>query len=338
VDGIEMSFAQPVEGFRHEALMYAGMADFLAGTVPFIRGGLEAGEPILVVENAAKIALLRAELGPDADSVLFADMTGIGANPARIIPAWRDFVNQHGGAGRRVRGIGEPIWKERRPVELIECQRHESLLNTAFAGGGPWWLLCPYDTAALDPELIDEARRSHPYVTDGATFRSSSDYRGLDASGAPFDVPLPEPHAEAHELSFRAGDLVSVRALVYRHASGAGLDSARAGDIVLAVNEIATNSLVHGGGKGTLRVWSEPSAFTCEVRDSGRFDSPLVDRQRPGPETSGPRGLWLANQLCDLVQIRTFATGTAVRLHMWLKQGFAQHQHGTHTIDSLTLG
>ena len=113
--------------------MYAGMADFVAGTVPFIRGGLEAGEPVLVVESASKIALLRGELGPDAESVLFADMSGVGANPARIIPAWRDFVSQHGGPGRRVRGIGEPIWKERGPAELIECQRHESLLNTAFA-------------------------------------------------------------------------------------------------------------------------------------------------------------------------------------------------------------
>ena len=224
--------------------MYAGMADFLEGTVPFVRGGLEAGEPILVVESTAKIARLRAELGPDADLVHFADMADVGANPARIIPAWRDFVRQQGGAGRRLRGIGEPIWKGRGPLELIECQRHESLLNTAFATGDPWWLLCPYDTMALDPAVIDEARRSHPYVTDGATFSHSNDYRGLDASGAPFDIPLSEPPQGAHELAFEVGDLVAVRALVYRHASGAGLDSSKVADLVLAVNEVATNSLL----------------------------------------------------------------------------------------------
>src|SRR5258706_10032173 len=93
------NFTQAVDEFRHEALMYAGMADFLAGTVPFIRGGLEAGEPVLVVESAAKIALLRSELGPDARSVVFADMADVGANPARIIPAWRDFVKKNGGEG-----------------------------------------------------------------------------------------------------------------------------------------------------------------------------------------------------------------------------------------------
>jgi anti-sigma regulatory factor (Ser/Thr protein kinase) len=312
-------FAQPIEEFRHEALLYAGMTDFLTGTVPFVRGGIEAGEPVLVVESAAKIALLRAELGPDASLVHFADMADVGANPARIIPAWNDFVTNHGGAGRRPRGIGEPIWKGRGPAELIECQRHESLLNTAFAGRDPWWLLCPYDTEALDPDVIDEARRSHEFVTDGQTNRRSNDYRGLAASGAPFDVPFPEPVASVTELAFQDGSMVAVRELVGRIASSAGLSASRVTHLVLAVNEIATNSLVHGGGKGSLRVWRDPAAVSCEIRDTGRFDSPLADRERPASGGTGPRGLWLANQLCDLVQIRTFADATAVRLHVWLK-------------------
>jgi anti-sigma regulatory factor (Ser/Thr protein kinase) len=332
-------FTQPVDEFRHEALMYAGMADFLAGTVPFVRGGLEAGEPVLVVESAAKIALLKAELGRDGDAVLFADMAGVGANPARIIPAWRDFVAQRGGAGRRIRGIGEPIWKGRSSDELIECQRHESLLNTAFATGDPWWLLCPYDTVALDPAVIEEARRSHPFVTDGATFQRSNVYRGLDASGAPFDAPLPEPRLSTRELAFQSGGLGEVRGLVALNAAGAGLSASQIGNLILAVNEVATNSLVHGGGKGTLRIWSDLNALTCEVRDSGHFDRPLVDRERPAPRASGSRGLWLANQLCDLVQIRTLPTGTAVRLHMWLKApATLGHLHDAPTIDSITLG
>ena len=329
---------QPVEEFRHEALLYAGMADFLAGTVPFIRGGLEAGEPVLVVESAAKIALLRAELGTDADSIRFADMAGVGANPARIIPAWRDFVTKHGGAGRRLRGIGEPIWNGRSPIELIECQRHESLLNTAFGTGDPWWLLCPYDTEAMDPAVIDEARRSHPYVTDGQTFRRSNDYRGLDACGAPFDVALPEPPSTAHEIAFQADGLVGVRGLVGRLASEAGLTPSRAANFVLAVNEVATNSVLHGGGKGTMRIWRDTGALTCEIRDSGHIDNPLIDRERPAPDAGSPRGLWLANQLCDLVQIRTFESGSAVRLHMWLKAADPRLANGhEHTLEWITL-
>ena len=63
-------------------------------------------------------------------------------------------------------------------------------------------------------------------------------------------------------------------------------------------------------------MWQEDSSLVCEVRDKGRFDKPLADRERPASSASAPRGLWLANQLCDLVQIRTLPDGTVVRLHM----------------------
>jgi MEDS: MEthanogen/methylotroph, DcmR Sensory domain len=67
--------------------------------VPFIRGGLEAGEPVLVVESSEMIELLRTAFDRDVDKVLFADMAEIGANPARIIPAWHDFVARHSAGG-----------------------------------------------------------------------------------------------------------------------------------------------------------------------------------------------------------------------------------------------
>ena len=87
---------------------------------------------------------------------------------------------------------------------------------------------------------------------------------------------------------------------------------------MLCVNEIAANSLLHGGGSGVLRVWAEPSTLICEVADSGTIADPLVGRQSPSLERVGGRGLWLANQLCDLVQIRSGAAGTVVRLHVRL--------------------
>jgi len=148
--------------FRHEALLYAGQREFLAGTVAFIEEGLVAGEPVLVVVDAPKIAALRDTLGGEADRVQFADMADVGRNPARIIPRWRLFVDQHLRADRPVRGIGEPIWAGRRTDELIECQAHETLLNVAFADSAGWTLLCPYDVEALKPAVVREARRSHP--------------------------------------------------------------------------------------------------------------------------------------------------------------------------------
>ncbi len=303
-------------GFRHEALLYAGSAEFVAGPVPFIRDGLAAGEPVLVVESAEKIELLQVALGGEAGGVLFGDMTQVGANPARIIPAWHEFVTRNAAPGRRMRGIGEPIWNGRSSDELVECQRHESLLNVAFGRGEPWWLLCPYDVENLESAVISEARRSHEFVTDGGADRRSDVFRGLEASGAPFDVQLAEPEKVARHLVFSAEDLDSVRGLVAHEARAARLNESRAAELVIAVNEIATNSIRHGGGSGTLRIWHEVSAVVCEIRDRGRYDKPLGDRERPLNDPAAPRGLWLANHLCDLVQIRTLPGWTVVRLHM----------------------
>ena len=58
----------------------------------------------------------------------------------------------------------------------------------------------------------------------------------------------------------------------------------------------------------------------CEVADAGRILDPLAGRRRPEPGQLGGYGLWLANQLCELVQVRTFAGGGAVRAHMRLPQ------------------
>ena len=86
-------------------------------------------------------------------------------------------------------------------------------------------------------------------------------------------------------------------------------------DLVLAVSEIAANAVVHGGGGGILRIWREDDAVVCDVTSRGRIDSPLVGRERPVSAQVGGYGLWLANEVCDLVQIRCYATGSAVRLH-----------------------
>jgi anti-sigma regulatory factor (Ser/Thr protein kinase) len=244
-------------------------------------------------------------------------MARVGANPARIIPAWREFVDREGALGKPVRGIGEPIWNGRTPEELIECQRHESLLNVAFGHGQPWWLLCPYDTGQLPPDVLDEARRSHEYVMDATTSSLvSTDFRGIDASGARFDVALRDPKAGMRRVAFDRETLLKLRAAVARFATSSGLSATRATELVTAVNEVATNSIVHGGGRGTLRMWRDGNNLVSEVRDGGQYDRPLADRERPGTAALDSRGLWLANQLCDLVQIRTFPDGTVVRLHV----------------------
>lgn len=311
-----MSAIVPAAKFRHEAMLYAGSADFVYRTVPFIKEGVRSGEPVFVVESPEKISLLRSALDDDAEHVMFADMAEVGANPARIIPAWQDFVARHGGDGRRLRGIGEPIWNGRPADELIECQHHEALLNVAFGRGQPWWLLCPYDTSQLPDSVIEEALRSHEYVMEDGATRLSSTFAGIDDCAAPLAAPLAGPTPGLREMAFGVETLFTLRRVTSRFALAAGSGAERAKLFVSAVNEVATNAILHGGGGGTLRLWRDGNKLIAEVRDSGDYTRPLADRHRPGPQPSDPRGLWLANQLCDLVQIRAVSGGTVFRLHM----------------------
>jgi anti-sigma regulatory factor (Ser/Thr protein kinase) len=303
---------EPQHRFRHEALFYAGQEEFLDGTAAFIREGVESGQPALVVLSAPKIEALRAELDGDADRVLFADMAEVGANPARIIPAWREFAAEHSGP---IRGIGEPIWAERSAAELVECQHHESLLNLAFADRPGFYLLCPYDIAALGPEVLVEARRSHPFLSVNGADQPSSDYRGLEAVAAPFGDPLPDPPVQPRWRVFGVRGLAGLRDFVSAQASDTALSADATEDLELAVHEVAANSVTHGGGGGALRVWVDGGAVICEITDKGIIDEPLVGRERPRPGQAGGCGLWMANQLCDLVQVRTSAHGTTVRMH-----------------------
>ena len=301
--------------FHHEALLYAGEDGFVAATAPFIAEGVERGEPVMVAVDASKIARLHGELGSRADDVRFVDMAELGVNPARIIPAWHEFVAHSGGPAR---GIGEPIWPGRDGADLVECQLHESLLNLAFADARGFTLVCPYDTTQLDPTVVHEALCSHPHVGDGTVSEPSRDYRGDTSLLAPFDAPLPAPPARAEVLGFDRGMLRDVRVFVRDRAREAGLDEPRVDDLVVAVNEIATNSARYGGGNGVLRMWEDGGSLVCEVRDRGEIHDALVGRVQPAPTQDGGWGVWIANQVCELVQIRSSHEGTTVRVHMAL--------------------
>lgn len=297
--------------YRHEAMLYSGDEGFVDGVASFVRAGVAAGEPMLVVVQAHKIDMLQAALGDDAAGVQFADMAAVGQNPARIIPAWREFVADHAGEGR-LRGVGEPVYVERSPHELAECHLHEALLNVALADA-PLSLLCPYDTDTLGPRDLEKAIDNHPFLhVDGRTSENGR-------FGTPvewFGGDLPEPTVETESVEFGLERLFLVRKLVDERAGAFGLEPERRRECVLAVSEIATNSLRYGGGSGLLRCWVEDDRFVCEVTDRGQIREPMVGRVRPVPGQVGGHGLWLANQLADLVQVRSNEARTIVRVHV----------------------
>jgi hypothetical protein len=68
----------------------------------------------VLVVSAARIGLLSSAIGGDADRVAFADMADVGANPARIIPAWRDFVAAVDG--------GRGLWMVNQLCDLVQLR------------------------------------------------------------------------------------------------------------------------------------------------------------------------------------------------------------------------
>jgi anti-sigma regulatory factor (Ser/Thr protein kinase) len=131
-------------------------------------------------------------------------------------------------------------------------------------------------------------------------------------------VPLPSPTNDAMYHTYRS-DLSQVRALVLKHAREAGLAEGRANDLVLAVSEVAANTLRHTRSSGTLAMWHDDDEVVCEIHDEGTIADPLVGSRRPAPDANGGHGLWIVRQVCDLVELTSNATGTTVRMHMALR-------------------
>lgn len=302
--------------FRHEALFYEGEGEFVAAVSSFIREGVHAGQPLLVAVPGPKIEKLRWALQGDAAKVRFEDMTDAGRNPGRIISIWRDFAAEHASAPS-VRGVGEPVWPDRTPDELVECERHEDLLNVAFADA-PIWLVCPYDTTSLRPSVIARATRNHQWTSDGGHGPANASRKPRTKLGDPLEGALSDPPEDATAFEFDADRLGDVRTIAARLAKRHRLGKEAAEGLVLALNEAATNSVRYGEDKGVFRAWATGDSLVCEVRDGGVIGDPLVGRFRPEPTADRGFGLWLANHLCDLVQIRSGPEGSVVRLHMRL--------------------
>lgn len=300
--------------FCHEVLFYAdGDHGFLDGTLALVERALAADAAVLVAVGPARTSALRQALGERREGVRFAEMRRIGRNPAQIIPVWGEFLGEH--AGAPMLGIGEPAWPGRSAPELDECERHEALLNAAFDDGPGWHLLCPYDLDGLDDHVIEAAQRTHPLLACDGSSRGSEEYIGAEETRRPFAGELGPRPTQATELAFSSDDLGRLRHLVASWAQEQSLALAGGEELVLAVNELATNSIRYGGGGGTLRLWREGGSLLCEVQDGGRMEPPLVGRIRPKPDANSGRGIWIANQLCDLVQIRSSSAGTVVRVH-----------------------
>jgi anti-sigma regulatory factor (Ser/Thr protein kinase) len=294
----------------HRALFYQEPDEYLDGIWSFIAPALEAGDPVAIAVPGPKLKLVRDRLGDEGCArVELLDMVELGCNPGRIIPTVQAIAERRPG---RLHYVGEPIWPGRSPEEIREATRNEALINLAWPAGEVL-ALCPYDAAGLDREVLTNAEHTHQGLVRQGRPETSAAYGGAVPPPA-CDTPLTDPPPESLSIPFEAEDLGRVRSLVAEQAARAGLRRERVAELVLAVNELTTNSIRHAGSSGLLRVWREPGKLVCQVEDGGRIDDPLAGRKR-GLAGIGGLGLWMVNQLCDLVEVRTGQAGSTVRVH-----------------------
>ncbi len=310
----------------HEALFYRDPPSLSAALLPRFADAFADGEAVVVVVRRSRAELLQGALGSDAGRVRWLDMAREGRNPTRLIPSVLGrFADEY--PHRRVLVVGEPMWSERPHADYPAVVAHEALINVAFAGR-ELTVICPYEVSTLAPHVLQDAARTHPTVVTREDTWTSLSYGDPVEVARSFLSDLPEPEGVPERLTFGAHELAHVRELVYAHAVLAGLASSRRDDLVLAVNEVATNTQVHAGGPGVLRVWREAGRLVCEVSDHGQVSDPLIGRHPASPtsrssQPAGGRGLLLVNELCDLVEIATMTgtmsgpmSGTTVRMHM----------------------
>jgi anti-sigma regulatory factor (Ser/Thr protein kinase) len=309
----EHSGEQTTSTMAHEAFFYADIDGFLAGTVPFVRSGLDAGQPVLAAVPAAGIDALQTALGGDADAVSYVDMSLAGRNPTRIIPTiLQAFADEH--PGQRVSMIGEPIWSTRTPAGYLSAVQHEALINLAFADQDAS-VLCAYGTAGMLASTRDDVGRTHPVLHENGTRTTSVQYADPATVAATCLLPLPDPPVAVESLTFGADSLRTIRRLVGAHASLVGMSEERSREFQIAVNEVATNTIVHTNAPGRLRIWHEDDAVVCEITDEGHITDPLVGRRRVGPDQTNGRGLLLASVMSDLLQIVAGESGNTIRIH-----------------------
>jgi anti-sigma regulatory factor (Ser/Thr protein kinase) len=148
------------------------------------------------------------------------------------------------------------------------------------------------------------------------------------ADEAPAGPPSPGPGGGDRLSSPSAGDmsygyttdLAAIRAIVYRYAKQAGLPEHRAIDLVLAVSEVAANTVRHAKSPGSLKIWYDTKEIICQIQDEGTIHGPLAGQRKPSLDAMGGHGLWIVHQVCDDVEMHSDETGTTIRLHMKLPQ------------------
>jgi anti-sigma regulatory factor (Ser/Thr protein kinase) len=296
---------------RHEAFFYRSADEYQAVLAPYVEDGVRGDDAVFVVVPSSRVELLRTVLSRTAASgTTFIDAVEWYRHPARAVAQYSDLL---AGLGRQpARVVGEVQFGN--SDDWAAWTRYETVLNRALSAYKAR-VVCPYALRGLPTEVITDAFRTHPLLFDGSTTASPTyvpPERLVPQLQREIELP-DEPSVLDVDL---AHNLRLARAAFVEVASTIGIDAERLAQLNLALNEIMTNAVIHGEGRGRLRVWLvDGSRLICAVDDDGPGPSdPLVGFIPPPVDALGERGLWLARQWFDRVEVSTTRPGHRVTL------------------------
>jgi anti-sigma regulatory factor (Ser/Thr protein kinase) len=303
-------------GFFHEAVFYSSDSEFLSTVVPFLEGGLEAGEPTVVALGPGTRELVRTELG-DTAGIIFDGAGDADTRPARLIASYAEFfAAQTAGGAQQIRVVGE-IPHPGLGVPWDWWARYEATINRAFAGF-PVWGLCPYDMRTTPDPVLGDVARTHPQLAtidgehlDNARYRDPVKFLTrrppagpdpLEVASAPLVELLDPTPGAARRAARDVGRLTD-------------LDPTEVDNLVVAVNEVVTNALSHGLPPVRLRLWAAPGRMVATVSDGGDGPTDPFAGLLPGTgAAAGGLGLWVVHQVCSHVMFDRTSDGFTLRL------------------------
>ena len=300
--------------FHHSALLYDSDAAYGTAVSAFVRDGLARDEAVAVAATPRQTALLRDHLNGDAAEVRFLTADEWYVRPVRTIAGWAQLLRGASATGRpsmRLVGHTSATHGTRSWV------RFESALNTSLAGLRGH-LLCPYDRGALPIETVRTAALTHPRLHDDGAWLESPGYEPPER----LLTELPEPPypvtGEPVIVAAVKDTVADLRSQVRARATAEGwLAPEQVENLLLALSEVATNGIRHGGEERDLRIWLTGDAVVCEVTDNGPVPpGPLAGYLPPRAGVIGGMGLWLVQQLCDAMAIRAVDGRTHARFAM----------------------
>jgi anti-sigma regulatory factor (Ser/Thr protein kinase) len=270
-------------GLAHQAFLYDGAEELAEAMAPLVRDALRQGDKVVVAAKRASVEALREELGDAGDAVELHDTLEWHPRPVHRLMAVRQMLDGLP-PGRRLLALGEPIWSGSEATRR-EWARYESAINVALADA-PLRFICLYDRSELpDATLAGGAAR---------------------ASDEQYDIPFD-------------GDHHAFRGALAGRALECGIDADRAEELVLAANEVVTNSVRHGEPPIAARCWVADGDFVCEVSDAGAgVPDPFAGWTLPAPGARSGWGLALARRICDALEVSDRAHGSRVRLYVAL--------------------